>query len=153
MKCEKPITFMRPSVRWPDVLMPDSVPCSRDADHPGMCSRIPDDQAGYAQRVTHILVVHEDGEWFIDGRDERGDYTEACWSYDTWAEAMANVPDFIRALTEDYGITIEWRKRCTAMCAGGGYAFICIGWEGHDGHHRGRALSLAESPVLTGDAL
>jgi hypothetical protein len=150
MICGKPITFMKPSVRWPDVLVPDSVPCSRDGDHPGMCSTIPDSGAGYTRRVTHVHVFYEDDSWFLDGRDEHDNFTEACWSYDTWDEAMAQVPEFIRALTEDYSVTIDWRKRCTAMCAGGGYAFICKDWAGHDGHHRGRALSLAETPVATG---
>ena len=145
--CNKPITFLRPSVRWPDVLSPDAVPCSRNENHPGMCSRIPDEGSLYASRITHLSIVFEDGEWFLDGRDEHNDYTEACWSYDTWDEAMADVPDFIRALTEDYNVTIEWRKRCRAMCAGGGYAFICTRWEHDAGHHTGRAIPL--SHVIT----
>jgi hypothetical protein len=113
-----------------------------------MCSNIPDEPSQYATVISHILVIKEDGEWFLDGRDSENNYTEACWSYDTWAEAMADVPDFIRALTEDYGVTIEWRKRCTAMCAGGGYAFICTRWHHDAGHHHGRAVPL--SHVVTG---
>ena len=65
----------------------------------------------YITVVNYIRVLGEDGQWFIDGRDEYGDYTEACWTYDTWAEAIADVPEFIRALTEEYGLTIEWRGR------------------------------------------
>jgi len=69
------------------------------------------DANGYALIVNHLLIVKEDNQWFLDGRNTNSDFTEACWSYDTWAEAMAAVPDFSRALTEDYGVTIEWRKR------------------------------------------
>lgn len=65
----------------------------------------------YITVVSHLMITKEHGQWFLDGRDSYDDYTEACWSYDTWAEAMADVPDFIRALTEDYGLTIEWRSR------------------------------------------
>jgi len=36
-------------------------------------------------------------EWFLDGVEEMdGRYTEACWSYDTFAEALADLPEFWR---------------------------------------------------------
>lgn len=66
---------------------------------------------GYTTVVNYLLIVCDSGEWFLDGRNANGDFTEACWSYDTWAEAMADVPEFARALTEDYGLTVEWRTR------------------------------------------
>jgi hypothetical protein len=107
---------------------------------------------GYATTITHLLIVHESGQWFLDGRNEYDEYTEACWTYDSWDEAKADIPDFIRALTNDYGVTIKWRKKCNAMCAGGGYAFICTQWAYHNGHHKGRAISLL-SHVVTGQEL
>lgn len=33
-------------------------------------------------------------EWFIDGVDAEGHYTEACWSFDTEEEAAAAIPEF-----------------------------------------------------------
>lgn len=69
----------------------------------------------YAERITHIRVFKEDDQWSLDGRDESDNYTGACWSYDTWDRAIAAVPDFIIALSEDYGVTIEWRHETAAM--------------------------------------
>jgi len=109
------------------------------------------DANGYATLIDHIYVYHDNGEWFIDGRDRHDNFTEACWSYDTWAQAMADVPDFIERLIRDYGVLIKWRKHCGAMCAGGGYAFFCTRWEHHAGHHKGKAIML--SHVVTGDSL
>lgn len=49
---------------------------------------IPDEQ------ITRLRIVKEDGEWFLDGTDGRGNYSTTCWSYDTFEDAWADVADF-----------------------------------------------------------
>lgn len=49
---------------------------------------IPDEQ------VTRLRILKEDGEWFLDGTDGRGNYSTTCWSYDTFAAAWSDVADF-----------------------------------------------------------
>jgi hypothetical protein len=50
--------------------------------------------AAYANIDGQIV---EQREWFLDGVEEMdGRYTEACWSYDTFAEALADLPEFWR---------------------------------------------------------
>lgn len=50
----------------------------------------------YTGTPTVLRVYEENGEWFIDGIDTAtGKYTDACWSYYSEAEALANVMDFI----------------------------------------------------------
>lgn len=47
-------------------------------------------------KVVRIRLFEEKpgGDWSIDGVDENGHYTEACWSYATEAEARAAIPEF-----------------------------------------------------------
>lgn len=73
----------------------------------------------FTDKVTHLRVHTDGSEWFIDGADDSGDYTEACWSYDSFAGAVAALPEFYAALS-DYGVTFtpdpsrprgaSWRK-------------------------------------------
>ena len=49
---------------------------------------IPDEQ------ITRLRIVKEDGEWFLDGTDGRGNYSTMCWSYDTFEDAWADVAEF-----------------------------------------------------------
>jgi len=44
----------------------------------------------YTEEAPHV------GEWFIDAVDAEGNYTEACWSFDTEDEARDAIPEFCR---------------------------------------------------------
>lgn len=57
-------------------------------------------------KATKLRIFTEDtlgdnGEdtvqWSIDAIDEAGNYTEACWSFDTFAQAYHAAADFTRA--------------------------------------------------------
>lgn len=64
----------------------------------------------YTADPTHVRI-HSDGiAWFVDGADDEGRYTEACWSYDTHAEACADAENFVKAATRDYHYTWNWRN-------------------------------------------
>lgn len=57
----------------------------------------------YTSTPTHIRVFEDAGEWFVDGADNDLRYTEACWSYDTFDEALAAIPEFVAEASS------EWR--------------------------------------------
>lgn len=40
-------------------------------------------------------------QWAVDGIDRQGGYTESCWAFDRWADALAAVPAFM-AEVKDY---------------------------------------------------
>lgn len=69
----------------------------------------------YITEPTHLRVF-SDGpvgdatarEWFVDGADDDGHMTEACWSYDTHAAALAALPEFARNQSEHNGVTWRW---------------------------------------------
>lgn len=42
-------------------------------------------------------------EWFIEGIDKTGRFTEDCWSYDSFEEAVADLKRFVET-TARYGI-------------------------------------------------
>jgi hypothetical protein len=82
---------------------------------------LPTDHDGYTTEPTHLRVFGEfsmtpDGathaEWFIDGADDDGNYTESYWSYDTFAEAIADLPDFVEKNATS-GVTFVWRSART----------------------------------------
>lgn len=72
-------------------------------------SRGPTDDP-YTTRPTHLRMWCDDGEWFIDGLDEDGRFTEMCWSFDTFAEALASLPEFPLFAAMDK-VTWDWRKQ------------------------------------------
>ena len=45
--------------------------------------------------VTRVRVFWEDTQWSVDGVDDQGGYTEACWSFDSINEAKDAVADFV----------------------------------------------------------
>lgn len=49
--------------------------------------------AAHSSSVRHGVRLYR---WDLDGVDPDGRYTEACWSFDSWQEALAAVPDFWR---------------------------------------------------------
>lgn len=69
---------------------------------------------GYTDKPTHVRVfqtdVNEDGaEWGIDGGDDQGNYTPNFWSFKTHAEAVENIPLFIKDCERD-NIKFQWRN-------------------------------------------
>ena len=49
----------------------------------------------YADVTTHYRIWKDDGEWFLDAVDDSsGRYSEMCWSYDSWQEAIDDLPTF-----------------------------------------------------------
>jgi len=74
----------------------------------------------YTTRPTHLRVFsdtwtsQENGtshtEWTIDAADDAGRYTEACWTFDSSAEAFAALPDFAASLVH-YDVTPTWRSQ------------------------------------------
>lgn len=69
---------------------------------------VPDDNEDpYTSTPTHVRLYQEGEEWFIDGQDDSYRYTEMCWSYDTFAEAAANLADFVK-LSQLSGVTWQW---------------------------------------------
>lgn len=61
--------------------------------------------------VTHLRIFQEaDGAWSLDGFNENtGEYSAIVWTYDTFAEAVAQLKNFPARLEAD-GVRIEWRK-------------------------------------------
>jgi hypothetical protein len=64
----------------------------------------------YTDEPTYVRIFTDGMEWFIDGVDNEGNYTESCWSFDSHEEAAANVEDFVKIATEDWGVTWKWRQ-------------------------------------------
>lgn len=50
----------------------------------------------YCDIVTKLRIYSEDGEWFLDGRDDENRYTPSCWSFDTFQDAVDSISDFIK---------------------------------------------------------
>lgn len=66
--------------------------------------------AGYTLEPTHIRIYQEDEQWLIDGATEDCSmYTESVWSYDTFAEAVAEIPSFVTETTID-GVKWQWGR-------------------------------------------
>lgn len=70
-------------------------------------SPIEDDE--YTPLVTRLRIFDEGDGFALDGADDVGRYTEAVWKYDTHAEAVAAMPEFVKWLNET-GVKIRWRK-------------------------------------------
>ena len=46
------------------------------------------------EHITHIRLYKDHGEWFLDGVDDAGNYSSCCWSYDTFEDAVSDLPSF-----------------------------------------------------------
>lgn len=66
--------------------------------------------AEWPKVITNLRIFSEGGDgWSIDGFNEHtGEYTSQVLTYDTFAEAVSKLPDFVKYLKED-GVRIEWR--------------------------------------------
>jgi hypothetical protein len=64
---------------------------------------------GYTIRPTHLRVFTDGREWFIDGSDGDG-FTESCWSYDSFHEALAALPKFVQHNEAHNGVRFDWRN-------------------------------------------
>jgi hypothetical protein len=67
-------------------------------------SNIEDD--GYTSEPTHIRLTGDCGEWTIDGVDNDLRYTEPVWTFDTFDEAVAAIPEFVKDTAER--VTWKW---------------------------------------------
>lgn len=73
----------------------------------------------YTTTPTHVQVFAEvfrgdDGrvvavEWYVHGMDDSGHYTEACWSYDSFGEAISALPTFVETQKWHAGVRFAWR--------------------------------------------
>ena len=75
------------------------------------------DTSDYTTRPTHVRLysdthsTDDNVEWLIDGADDDGNYTEACWSYDSYGEAVANLADFVEVQATHAGVVWDWRPQ------------------------------------------
>lgn len=67
--------------------------------------------AEWPKVITNLRIFSEGGDgWSIDGFNENtGEYTSQILTYDTFAEAVSKLLDFVKYLEED-GVRIEWRR-------------------------------------------
>lgn len=69
----------------------------------------------YATRVTHLRIftdAFENTEWMLDGADDKGNYTESCWTFDSFEAAVEAMPAFVGNQPSN-GVTFEWRNQRT----------------------------------------
>ena len=64
----------------------------------------------YTDEPTHVRIYSDGKEWFLDGADDEGNYTEQCWSYDSHEAAAADVAEFVKITSEDSGVKWKWRN-------------------------------------------
>lgn len=62
----------------------------------------------YTDEPTHVRIFSDGNEYFVDGADDEGNYTEMCWSFDSFAEAIEEMADFVKLSTEA-GAKWKWR--------------------------------------------
>lgn len=63
----------------------------------------------YTHTPKVVRLFEEHGEWFIDGFDPITEgYTDPCWSYDSRAEALKNIGEFVIEYPEHYLFTWDW---------------------------------------------
>lgn len=62
----------------------------------------------YAPTVTHVRVYKECGKWYLDAADDYNWCSEACAELNSWAEAMALIPEFIVGMVGD---GVRWQGR------------------------------------------
>lgn len=72
-------------------------------------AELPDDDDGYTWRPTTLRIVREGDDerpWMLDAWDrETGRYTELVWTFETFAQAVASLPDFVAELRRE-GVVI-----------------------------------------------
>lgn len=64
----------------------------------------------YTDEPTHIRIFSDGREWFVDGADDEGNYTEQCWSYASFDEAGADVENFIKNTATYSHVAWKWRQ-------------------------------------------
>lgn len=94
-------------------------------------------------KPTHVRIYREDHDdlpWYVDGADNKGEYTELLLQYETFEEALKYVGHFVEE-TELDGITWEWDTDRKTMIRNYGLCDIhkdlhtfgtspepCVGW-------------------------
>lgn len=67
----------------------------------------------YIEHPTHVRVFQDENttkDWCIDGVNGSGQFTEECWRFTTWQEAMDAVPEFVKA-QRNVGVIFHWRPQ------------------------------------------
>ena len=70
----------------------------------------------YTDTVTHLRIFQDGGDWQLDGADDQlpeRNFTQACWSFDTHAQAVAAMTEFVENQTKYCGVRFLWRDCCT----------------------------------------
>lgn len=63
----------------------------------------------YTTTVRNLRIWSDGVEWFLDGSDGAGKYTESCWSFDSFTEAVAAMPGFVENQPTN-GVVFDWRS-------------------------------------------
>lgn len=63
----------------------------------------------YITDPTHVRLFSDGREWFLDGANDEGGYTEVCYRFDTFNEARDAMPHFVMSC-QDCGITFHWQS-------------------------------------------
>lgn len=63
----------------------------------------------YTTTPTHLRIFSDGAEWFLDAVDDQGRFTEACWSYDSFQDAVNDLASFVELQTTYAGVTFQWR--------------------------------------------
>jgi hypothetical protein len=68
----------------------------------------PDDYTDDEHPAVRLRLYTEDGpagpEWWVDGISADGRRcTDACWTFDSWAEAVGALPEFVAAHVPQLG--------------------------------------------------
>lgn len=70
----------------------------------------------YTKEPTHLRIFSDSRvndnpsrEWFVDGANDVGNYTEMCWSYDSFEDAVNDLADFVNTSTTAGGVAWKWR--------------------------------------------
>lgn len=68
--------------------------------------------ADYTSTVTHVRVFLEgwalqEPSWAVDGADNDGKFCEPVWTFPTFADAIAAIPEFVEEATSR-GVRWDW---------------------------------------------
>lgn len=69
----------------------------------------------YTTHPTHVRIFEDAGEWFLDGADDELNYTEACWSFDSFKGAVEAVEEFVASVAATPRHEWRWNVQRTGM--------------------------------------
>ena len=74
-----------------------------------MSTKEPENDDFYTDTPTHVRIWTDGVEWYVDAADDGGKFTVACFSYDSFDAALADMKFFIECVS-DSGVTFLWNK-------------------------------------------